>query len=592
MNQQAHLTLLPQQAEGHPSPHWTTCAGSFRSAAERYETERGVAGETTFSDEHGLQVETSWTRYTNSTLGLAGSLEHAVLLRYASASSANTSRNSSLPVCGPYVTYAADMPPPGPGEVPSHGYDWPGPVLVDITVRTTATANVTLHRQLGSDESPDDFSAVDEVLKPGASLNYSVGSGRSSEGDLPVWNLEAENGGRVVALGWSGNWRMKVVRSQDGESTRLVVTPGTLCASLNLGESVSLGRALVVPWDGVDYRLGYVLLRRLLREYKVPRLRDGMLPHYLATESYDRWPERSVENLKRNETSAHWVQGLAARGGLDSYWMDANWFSDPGGLTVGNWQLPLTAVENQLGFPSGIRALFDQARSHIAADGKPMRTIMWTEPERVSAGSYIATHFPEYVLGAAPSVLDLDNQHALRYIEEFVSAAVIKYKLDVWRIDFNTYPADFWFHAGDALSGPDQPGLPFRRGITEAGYVRGLYELWDRVRLKHPGLIIDNCASGGRRHDLETMSRSVPLWPSDYSCAGDEDLGAMQSMTMGLSRWLPVHGGAFLGEQKSMTAAMRSSLRLILNDQTLPYHSSVSFHITLLELAQTRFRFT
>ena len=64
----------------------------------------------------------------------------------------------------------------------------------------------------------------------------------------------------------------------------------------------------------------------------------------------------------RNESNAHWVQGLAASGGLDSYWMDANWFHSPGGLFVGNWRLPLSEVENRLAFPSGIRDLFDNAR--------------------------------------------------------------------------------------------------------------------------------------------------------------------------------------------------------------------------------------
>ena len=78
---------------------------------------------------------------------------------------------------------------------------------------------------------------------------------------------------------------------------------------------------------------------------------------------------------------------------------------------------------------------------------------------------------------------------------------------------------------GDAHTGPINKTAPeFRRGMNEAGYVRGLYELWDSVRNSHPNLIIDNCASGGRRHDLETMTRSIPLWPSDYSCGGNEDL--------------------------------------------------------------------
>ena len=331
--------------------------------------------------------------------------------------------------------------------------------------------------------------------------------------------------------------------------------PGTLCASLRPGESLSLGRALTVPYTGRDYRLGYVLLRRLLAAHKVPRLQDGTLPHFLATESYDRWPESDPAwgtDGVRNESNAHWVQTLAAGGGLDSYWMDANWFHSPGGLAVGNWRLPLVEVENSRAFPAGIRDLFDHARSHTTADGKPMRVIMWTEPERVSPGSYIPTNFPGYVFQpdspSSTSVIDLGNPEALRYLHEFISAAVEKYQLDVWRVDFNTNPAVVWARTGDAHTAPvNASSIDYRRGINEAGYVRGLYELWDRVRLSHPGLIIDNCASGGRRHDIETMSRSIPLWPSDYSCGGNEDLAGIQSMTMGMSRWLPVHGGAYLG---------------------------------------------
>jgi len=41
---------------------------------------------------------------------------------------------------------------------------------------------------------------------------------------------------------------------------------------------------------------------------------------------------------------------------------------------------------------------------------------------------------------------------------------------------------------------------PDRQGMTEIRYVEGLYEMWDELRAKHPGLLIDNCASGGRRN--------------------------------------------------------------------------------------------
>src|SRR5262249_18408075 len=55
---------------------------------------------------------------------------------------------------------------------------------------------------------------------------------------------------------------------------------------------------------------------------------------------------------------------------------------------------------------------------------------------------------------------------------------------------------------------------------------------------RHPRLLIDSCASGGRRNDLETMRRAVPLWRSDHAY---EPTG-QQGMTYGLSMWLPYYG--------------------------------------------------
>ena len=49
---------------------------------------------------------------------------------------------------------------------------------------------------------------------------------------------------------------------------------------------------------------------------------------------------------------------------------------------------------------------------------------------------------------------------------------------------------------------------------------------------------IDTCASGGRRNDLETLRRAVPLWRSDYIL---EPTGT-QGCTYGISSWIPFHG--------------------------------------------------
>jgi hypothetical protein len=88
---------------------------------------------------------------------------------------------------------------------------------------------------------------------------------------------------------------------------------------------------------------------------------------------------------------------------------------------------------------------------------------------------------------------------------------------------------------------------PSRTGMTEMRYVEGLYQMWDDILRTNPKLFIDNCASGGRRIDLETMSRSIPLWRSDNTCdmldhqAKTVALAAIKNQLMsgGLNRYVP-----------------------------------------------------
>jgi alpha-galactosidase len=61
---------------------------------------------------------------------------------------------------------------------------------------------------------------------------------------------------------------------------------------------------------------------------------------------------------------------------------------------------------------------------------------------------------------------------------------------------------------------------------------------WGELRRRHPGMLIDTCASGGRRNDLETLRRAVPLLRSDYIL---EPVG-QQNHTMGIAQWIPYYG--------------------------------------------------
>jgi len=66
--------------------------------------------------------------------------------------------------------------------------------------------------------------------------------------------------------------------------------------------------------------------------------------------------------------------------------------------------------------------------------------------------------------------------------------------------------------------------------------------MWDDLLARHPGLAIDNCASGGRRIDLELIRRSFPLWRSDTQAIITRPMPTQdQVQTAGLSLWVPLH---------------------------------------------------
>jgi alpha-galactosidase len=102
-----------------------------------------------------------------------------------------------------------------------------------------------------------------------------------------------------------------------------------------------------------------------------------------------------------------------------------------------------------------------------------------------------------------------------------------------------------------------------------------LYEFWDAILASQPGMVIDNCASGGRRIDLETISRSIPLWRSDWQCGWINDSTPGQTHTMGLSYWVPLSGTGVLGacRRAGDTYNFRSSLSAALQFGIFPYES-------------------
>jgi alpha-galactosidase len=187
-----------------------------------------------------------------------------------------------------------------------------------------------------------------------------------------------------------------------------------------------------------------------------------------------------------------------------------------------------TGLEVRLTGPGG--TLADAAREfHAAADPASPWTYGYLPPAPTPASA----SFRVYDRAGQPGeqgvrLLDLGNPAARTWITDHVDRLLTEQGIDLYRQDFNMDPLPFW-RAADA---------PDRQGITENRHVCGYLAYWDELRRRHPDMLIDSCASGGRRNDLETMRRAVPLWRSDYAY---EPIGH-QCMTYGISLWLPYHG--------------------------------------------------
>ena len=155
-------------------------------------------------------------------------------------------------------------------------------------------------------------------------------------------------------------------------------------------------------------------------------------------------------------------------------------------------------------------------------------------------------------------MFNVGDPEARAFLTNFISDRIAEFGLDWYREDANIAPLEYWRHA-DA---------PDRQGITEIRYVEGIYALWDELIGRHPHLMIDNCASGGRRIDLESIGRSTALHRTDWA----RDSIHAQCHSFGLFQWVPLHlpgRGAVLkkGNEYEVRSVMTAGLTTQLWDE-------------------------
>jgi alpha-galactosidase len=191
----------------------------------------------------------------------------------------------------------------------------------------------------------------------------------------------------------------------------------------------------------------------------------------------------------------------AAKVKCDYYVIDAGWYSEKNNWAsdVGVWQASKTR------FAGGLSALLNKIKD------KGMIPGLWLEPEMVGINSplknkpdnwFLMQHGKRYIDDGS-YMLDFRNPEVIDYLTSIVDRLVKEYGAGYIKMDYNS---TVW--GADGSCSPGQGFLEHNRAIIK---------WYESIHNKYPGLIIENCASGGCRMDYAMLSQTQLQSSSDQS---------------------------------------------------------------------------
>ncbi len=401
----------------------------------------------------------------------------------------------------------------------------PTPVLSDLRAMDMVFQGAApiLHHSNGDFYSAEGYTPRETPLRAGESLGFAPVGGRSCDQAFPYFRLVFENWGLTLAIGWPAQWAAQFTGLADGaqvqagqEKTHLRLQPG---------ETIRTPRITALTWAGDETR-AVNLWRRWYLAHVLPRPSGQPMPTLLACAASEDGEEFTAA------TGANQIGFIEAfqKHGIqpDVWWIDAGWYPCYNAEHARKWPLTGTWEPDPERFPNGFKAISDRA----ARGGADL--LVWFEPERVAPGTQLAVEHPDWLLhatGTDPQVLpggllNLGNAECRQWLTEHLCRLIQANGIKIYRQDHNFPPLPHW----------RQNEAEDRQGINENLHVQGYLQLWDDLLARNPGLWIDSCASGGRRNDLETMRRSVPLHYTDYGY-GDHPVKLAFHRT--LYEWIP-----------------------------------------------------
>jgi alpha-galactosidase len=183
----------------------------------------------------------------------------------------------------------------------------------------------------------------------------------------------------------------------------------------------------------------------------------------------------------------------AARVGAEYFCIDSGWYAEIGEGwwdTVGAWQPSASR------FPGGLASVLDRIRAAGMVPG------LWLEPEVVGVSSPVAQLLPpeaffqrdgRLVVEQRRYQLDLRHPAAVKHLNEVIDFLVGDLGVGYFKLDYN-------IDVGPGTGAPSP-------GAGMLAHNRAHADWLDSVLDRYPGLVIENCASGGMRTDYALLSR-------------------------------------------------------------------------------------
>ncbi len=315
---------------------------------------------------------------------------------------------------------------------------------------------------------------------------------------LPMGALTDRTTGRTLAwqIESSGGWRWEIGEHEGlaylvllgptdrDHQWRHVLEPGDTFTTVPV--AVAVGGAAHDADDGFAAAIGELTAyRRALRR---PHRDHAALPvifnDYMNTLMGDPTTEKLLPLID-----------AAAEAGAEVFVIDAGWYDDDAGGwwdSVGEWR------EARSRFPGGLAEVTDRIRAAGMTPG------LWLEPEVVGVRSPLATALPQQaffqrggdrVVENGRYHLDLRHPAAVAHLDGVVDRLITDYGIGYFKFDYNVN------------AGPGTDLDAESAGAGQLGHQRAHLAWLDALLDRHPGLVLENCSSGGMRADYAMLAR-------------------------------------------------------------------------------------